>query len=449
MAVSVETLNGLERKLTVSVPTAKLEDEVEKRLKKLVSKVKIDGFRPGKVPFSEVKKRYSDSVRYEVMRDLIQSSLYEALNEQKLIPANTPTIEPEELVAGKDLQYSATFEIFPEFEIVELDGQEVKIISSEVKDSDIDSMIENLREQNKVWTEVQKDAELNDKVVIDFEGFLDGVAFDGGKAKDFELILGSGSMIPGFEDGIKGAKLDQEFEINTTFPADYNHEVLAGKEALFKITLKKVMQGELPDLDDEFAKSFNIKSGGMEALRKDIKENMTRELDRQVSSKNRESIFDALLKENNFDLPLSLIDDEIENLKHQMYHRIYGHEHKENEVIPDFPRELFEEQAKKRVKLGLLFSEFVKKHEIKVDSAQVDAMIDKLASAYEKPESVHSWYKGNKKRLEEIEGLVLEELVADKIVANANIIQLALDYQEVVNPKQDEEAEDTEDTKGA
>lgn len=445
MAVSVETLNGLERKITVSVPAAKLESEIDTRLKSLVNKVKIDGFRPGKVPFSEVKKRYFHNVCHEVMRDEIQASLYQALDEQKLVPANTPSIDPEEFIEGKDLTYSATFEVFPVIELKELNGEEVEIISSEVKDSDVDKMIENLREQNKSWVEVKRAAAIDDKVVIDFEGFLDGVAFEGGKGENFELVLGSGNMIPGFEDGIKGAKIDKEFEINVSFPADYSHADLAGKDAVFKITVKKVLKGELPKLDDSFAEKFNIKEGGIDALKKDIKENMTRELDRRVSSRNRENIFDVVLGLNNFDLPLSLVDREIEHLKHEMYHQVFGHEHSDNEKIPDFPREIFEEQAKKRVKLGLLFTEYVKKHGIKVDSARVDAMIDKLSGAYENPDEVRTWYKSNKNRLEEIEGLVMEEIVADKLVANANMIQTMLDYQDVVNPK----SEKTEETKGA
>ncbi|MDF1756892.1 MAG: trigger factor [Legionellaceae bacterium] len=440
MAVSVETLDGLERKITISVPAAKMEEEIQTRLKGMVGKVKIDGFRPGKVPFSEVKKRYSESVRYEVMKELIQSTLYESLAEQNLIPANTPSIEPDEYVAGNDLTYSAIFEVFPSIEISELDGEEVEIVSSEVKDADIDKMVDGLREQHKVWSEVEKDADTDDKVVIDFEGFVDGVAFEGGKGEDFELVLGSGSMIPGFEDGIKGAKINKETEIKVTFPEEYNHPDLAGKDATFKITVKKVMTGDLPELDDSFAEKFNVSKGGMEALRKDIKDNMTRELDRRVSSKNREAIFDAILEKHSFELPSSLIDKEIEHLKHEMYHKVFGNEHSDDEQIPDFPREMFEEQAQRRVKLGLLFSEYVKIHEITVDTARVDAMIEKLASAYEHPEEVHTWYRSNKQRLEEVEGLVMEEMVADKIVGSASIVQSVLDYQEIVNPKTEEEA---------
>lgn len=446
MAVSVETLEGLGRKITVTVPNAKLEAEVEKRLKDLTGKVKIDGFRPGKVPFSVVKKRYAKSVRFDVMKDQIETTLYEALQEKELVPVDMPSVEPENFEDGQDFQYSATFEVFPEVDIIELDGEEVEIISSEVTEKDVDAMIEKLREQSKEWKEMKRGAKMNDKVQIDFEGFVDGAAFEGGKAEDFELELGSGQMIPGFEEGIKGAKPDQDIEINVTFPEDYNHEALAGKEALFKIKVKKVMQGELPEVDEALAAKYNITEGGVDALKRDIKENMTRELDRVVSSRNREKIFDAILAKHHFDIPSSLVDKEIESLKHEMYHKIFGPEHSDNESIPDFPREMFEDKAIKRVKLGLLFSDYVKKHEITVDTSRVDAMIDKLAGAYDNPEEVHAWYKNDKNRMQEIEGLVMEEMVADKIVGSATIVQSVLDYQDVVNPK--EEQQEQED-KGA
>jgi len=439
MAVSVETLSGLERKITVSVPAEQFESEVGSRLQRLAVKVKVDGFRPGKVPLNVVKQRYSDSVRHEVARDLIQSTLFSALKEHNLVPAGTPSVEPHDILAGQDFTYSAVFEVFPEFDIAELDGDKIKIVSSSVSDKDVKKMIDNLREQNKDWHEVSRAVAADDKVIIDFEGFVDGKAFEGGKAENYEVVLGAGSMIPGFEDGIVGAKTGKEFEINVTFPAEYGHAELAGKEAMFKITVNKVFEGKLPKLDEAFAEKFNIKEGGVDALKNDIKENMTRELDRRVSSMNRETIFDALLAKNTFDLPNTLIDQEIEHLKHEMYHRVFGHEHSDDEKIPDFPRELFEEQAKRRVRLGLLFSEYVKKHEITVDSARVDAMIEKFATAYEHPEEVRTWYRSNKDRLAEVESLVMEELVADKIVENASVSQNVLDYDQVVNPKKNDE----------
>lgn len=435
MQVSVETLEGLERKLTVSVPAEKIEEEVSQRLKDLARKVKIDGFRPGKVPSHIVKDRYSDQVRLEVARDMVQSTLYEALQKHELVPAGYPNVEPQAIEKGKDFCYTAVFEVFPVFEVNELNQANVELTRSEVSEKEVKDMIEKLREQNKEWHEVEQAVKKDDKVVIDFEGFLGDQPFEGGSAKGYELVIGSGAMIPGFEDGIIGAKKDMPFDIKVHFPEDYGHKDLAGKEATFKITVTKVFSGQLPELDEAFAAKFNIKEGGIEALTKDIKDNMVRELERRVNSLNREALFDKLMEVNAIDLPLALIDKEIEHLKHDMYHRIFGHQHHDNEKIPDFPRELFEEQAKRRVHLGLIFSEYVKKHQIVADKDRVNAMIDKLASAYESPDELRNWYQSSKEHMAEIEALVMEEMVADKIAEDAKIQYVSKDYDSVMNPQ--------------
>jgi len=437
MQVSVETLKGLERKVTISVPAEKVEEEVGLRLRNLARKVKVDGFRPGKVPMNVVEKRFSDSVRQEVARDMVQSTLYEALKSNELIPAGSPYIEPEQVERGKDFKYTAVFEVFPEISVNELNQAEVEIVHSAVKDADVKEMLEKLREQNKDWKEVTRAVANGDKVVIDFEGFLGEKPFEGGSANDYELTLGSGSMIPGFEDGLVGSKMNKPFDITVNFPEDYGHKELAGKEARFNVTVKKVMEGQLPELNDAFAEKFNINEGGIEALKLDIKQNMERELERRVSSGNREKIFDKLMELNTFDLPASLIDQEIEHLKHEMYHRVFGHEHSDNEKIPDFPRALFEEQATRRVHLGLLFSEYVKKHEMIVDNSRVDAMIEKFANAYESPDELRAWYKQDKERLAEIEALVMEEMVSEKILADGKAVKKTLGYDAVMNPKKD------------
>jgi len=438
MSVSVETLSGLKRKMTVSVPSEEFKKAFDSKLKKLSHKVKIDGFRPGKVPLNLIKQRYSLSVTQEVAQELIQSSLYDALKSEKLIPVAAPEIEPEQIELDKPFSYHATFEVFPEFEVVELAGDNVELVSAEVQDSDVDSMIEHLREKNKTWQDVSRAVQMNDKAVIDFEGFVGDSPFEGGKAENFDLIIGSGSMIPGFEDGLIGFKIGNPQDIMVTFPIDYGHADLAGKEARFTVTVNRLYEGQLPDINDAFAETFNVKSGGMDALRSDIKENMTRELTRRVSSLNRESIFDGLLKKNPIEIPEALIDQEIKHLKHEMYHQVFGHEHHDDETIPDFPRAMFEEKATRRVQLGLLFSEYVKKHNIQVDSSRVDAMIEVFASAYERPDEVRGWYRGNKDRLAEIEALVMEELVADQIVSTATISQKSVTYSEVMNPKKDD-----------
>ncbi len=439
MAVSVESLSGLKRKMTISVPAEDFTREFDSRIKKLANKAKIDGFRPGKVPMNVVKQRYSFTVTQEVAQELIQTSLYQALQEHELTPVASPDIQPEQIAPGQPFPYHATFEVFPTFEVNELDGDKVTLVSSEVQEHDLDKMIDSLREKNKVWQDVTRASKSGDKLVIDFEGFVDDVAFAGGKAENFEIILGAGSMIPGFEDGLIGLKAGKTKELNVTFPAEYGHADLAGKPARFQVTVKKVMQGALPDVDDEFAKLFNIKEGGVAALRADIKENMTRELTRRVSSLNRETIFDKLLEKNTFDIPEALVDQEIEHLKHEMYHQVFGHEHSDDEKIPDFPRAMFEAKAIRRVHLGLLFSEYVKKHHIEVDASRVDAMIELFASAYERPEEVRAWYRSNKERLAEIEALVMEELVADQIVLTATVVPKSQSYDEIMHPPQQDE----------
>ncbi len=443
MQVSVETLKGLERKVTVSVPSDKVEEEVSLRLRNLARKVKIDGFRPGKVPMHVVVNRYSQSVREEVARDMVQSTLFEALQKNELVPAGYPYVEPEQVEQGKDFKYSAIFEVMPIFDVAELNQATVELARAEVTDKDVENMLDKLREQNKEWHDASRAVKTGDKVVIDFEGFLDDKLFDGGSAKGHELIIGSGSMIPGFEDGIIGNKKEKSFDIKVSFPADYGHKELAGKDAVFKITIHNIMEGKLPELDDAFAEKFNIKEGGIDALKKDIKENMARELERRVSMMNREKMFDKLMEVNTIELPVALIDKEIEHLKHDMYHRLFGHEHHENEQIPDFPRELFEEQAKRRVHLGLLFSEYVKKHQIVADKDKVNAAIERFASAYENPDELRAWYQNSKEHMAEIEALVMEEMVADKIAEDAKVKYKNSDYDSVMNPKQATEATET------
>ncbi|MDP1601923.1 MAG: trigger factor [Legionella sp.] len=440
MQVSVETLKGLERKVTVSVPTEKVEEEVSLRLRNLARKVKVSGFRPGKVPMNIVQSRFSDSVREEVAREMVQSTLFEALQKHELVPAGSPSVEPQALESGKDFTYTATFEIFPDIKITEINDVKIELVKAEVKESDINDMLNKLREQNKEWHDVSRAAAKGDKVTLDFKGYVGEEAFEGGTAEGYEITIGSGSMIPGFEEGIIGGRKDKPFDINVKFPDDYNHKDLAGKDAVFNITIHNVMEGKLPELNDEFALKFNIKEGGVEALKKDITENMTRELERRVSSMNRERIFDKLMAVNQFDIPSALVDQEIEHLKHDMYHRLFGNEHSDNEKIPDFPRELFEEQATRRVHLGLLFSEYVKLHELVADKARVDAMIDKFASAYESPDELRSWYQGSKERLAEIEALVMEEMVAEKISENAKVTKKETSYEDIMNPKKDKKA---------
>ncbi len=439
MAVSVETLSGLERKMTVSVPAQKIEEEVGLRLKNLVGRVKIHGFRPGKAPLHLVKQRYSESVREEVARDLVQSTLYEGLREHNLVPAGTPNIVPGALASEQDFSYTAFFEVFPEITIQELEKQDIEVWHAAVTDADVDVLLEKLREQNKTWASVSRPVAMHDRVIIDFAGFMDDEPMANAKEYDYEMVIGAGNMIDGFESGLIGAKVGEPIQINVTFPEQYHEASLAGKPARFDITVKDIKAGELPPLDDAFAALFNINEGGIDALKKDIKQNMERELDRRLSNVNRERIFDALLVKNTFDVPTALVDQEIENLKHEMYHRIFGHEHSENEKIPDFPRALFEEQAVRRVRLGLLFADYVKKHQLEASQERVNQMIDKLATAYDNPEELRQWYREKRERMAEVESLVMEEIAAEKIIEQCQKVMVEKTYDAVMNPSKKED----------
>ncbi len=444
MTVSVETLNGLERKMTISVPAEKIEEEVGLRLKNLVGKVKIHGFRPGKAPLHLIKQRYSERVREEVARDLVQSTLYDGLREHNLVPAGTPNVVPGALASDQDFSYSAFFEVFPDIAIQELEKQDIEVWHAAVTAEDVDALLEKLREQNKVWQSVTRPVAMHDRIVIDFEGFMDDKPMTGAKENGYEMVIGAGNMIEGFESGLVGATIDVPVELNLTFPEQYHEATLAGKAARFAVVVKEIKAGELPPLDEAFATLFNIAEGGIDALKKDIQQNMARELDRRLSNVNRERIFDALLVKNLFDVPTALVEQEIAHLKHEMYHRIFGNEHSEHEKIPDFPRALFEEQAVRRVRLGLLFADYVKKHQLEASQDRVDQMIEKLSTAYDKPEELRQWYREKRERIAEIESLVMEELAAEKMIEQCKKVMVEKTYDMVMNPPKTTEVAEKE-----
>ena len=289
----------------------------------------------------------------------------------------------------------------------ELKKDKIETVESEITSKDVDEALEKLREQHKEWIKVTRPVADGDKINLDYAGYLDKELFEGGSAQGQELIIGSGSMIPGFEKGIIGGEIGKPFEIKVTFPKDYHDEKLANKKTVFKITINDILEGKLPPLDASFAEKFNIKEGGVKAFQAEIKESMIRELDRRINGMNREKIFDKLIELNPIDLPKALIETEIENLKHELYHNLFGHHHSDEEKIPDFPRELFESRATRRVHLGLLFSKYVEKHEITADPKRVEDLIEKLASAYEDPDELRQWYQKDGENRSELEAVVL------------------------------------------
>lgn len=429
MQVSVESTSALERRMTIGVPAERIETEVTKRLQQTARRAKVPGFRPGKVPMSVIRQRYEDTARQEALGDLIQSSFYEAIVEQKLNPAGAPAVEPKSFEKGKDLEYVATFEVFPEFEVAGLDSIAIERLQAEVGDSDVDNMLEILRKQNTRFATADRAAENGDQLNIDFVGKIDGEVFAGGSAKGTQLVLGSGRMIPGFEEALVGVKAGEERVINPTFPEDYQNLDLAGKTAEFTITVNSVEAPQLPELNDEFFAQFGVKEGGLEGFRAEVRKNMERELRQAIKSKVKNQVMEGLLAANPVEVPKALIGNEVDRLRTQAVQQFGGN------IKPDqLPADLFTEQAKRRVVLGLIVAEVVKQFELKPDDARVREVIEEMASAYQEPEQVVAWYYKNDQQLNEVRSVVLEEQVVDTVLQKAKVTDKAVSYEEAVKP---------------
>jgi len=371
--------------MTIAVPAERVENEVNKRLQQTAKRAKVAGFRPGKVPMSVIRQRFEADARQEAFGDLVQASFYEAIVEQKLNPAGAPAVEPKSFEKGKDLEFVAIFEVFPEFAVSGLESINVERLSAEVADADLDNMLEVLRKQNVRFEAVERAAEKDDQVNIDFVGKIDGEAFAGGSAQGTQLVLGSGRMIPGFEDGLVGAKAGEERVVNVTFPEDYQNLDLAGKAAEFTITVNSVSAPVLPELNEEFFAQFGIKESTLEGFRTEVRKNMERELRQAIKTKVKNQVMDGLLAANPIEVPKALLENEVNRLRVQAVQQFGGN------IKPEqLPAELFEEQAKRRVVLGLIVAEVVKQYDLKPDEGKVREMIEEMASAYQEPEQVIS-----------------------------------------------------------
>ncbi len=443
MQVSVETTSGLERRMTVGIPADRIESEVNKRLQQTASRAKVDGFRPGKVPMSVIRKRFGGSARQEVMGEVIQSSFYEAIMQEKLNPAGAPSVEPKQLEEGKDFEYVATFEVYPEITLGDFSEIKVERIESEVRDEDLESMLEILRKQNTQFETVERAAENGDQLKVDFVGRVDGEPFQGGAANNTEIVLGSGRMIPGFEDGLLGAKAGDSVTLNVTFPEEYQNLELAGKAAEFDVQVHAVAAPALPELNDEFFAKFGVEEGGIDAFRAEVRKNMERELRQAIKTKVKTQVMDGLLATNSIDVPKALVSSEIDRLRQQAVQQFGG----ANIDPSQLPAELFEEQAKRRVSLGLIVADVVKQNDIKPDNDRVRAMVEELASAYQEPEQVVNWYYQNEQQLAEIQSVVLEEQVVDTVLQKAQVTSKQVPYEDAVKPAQsakDLEADEAE-----
>lgn len=429
MQVSVESTSALERRMTVGVPAARVETEVNKRLQQTARQVKIPGFRPGKVPMSIIRQRYKAAALQEAMGDIIQATFYEAVLDQKLNLAGAPSVEPKSMEEGKDFEYIAVFEVFPEIQVAGFEAVEVERLQAEVTDADVDNMLEILRKQNTRFEPIERAAENGDQLNIDFVGKIDGEAFAGGSAKGTLLVLGSGRMIPGFEEALLGVAAGEDRVINPTFPEDYQNLDLAGKTAEFTVTVNSVSAPQLPELNDDFFAMFGVTEGGLEDFRAEVRRNMERELRQALKTKVKNQVMDGLLANNAIEVPKTLIGDEVDRLRVQAVQQFGGN------IKPDqLPAELFEEQAKRRVALGLLVAEIVKQAELKADEARVRALIEEMASAYQEPAQVVTWYYKNEQQLNEVRSVVLEEQVVDTVLQKAKVTDKSVSYDEAIKP---------------
>ena len=435
MQVVLESPSALERQFTITIPTGDVETEFEAKLAETAKRVRIDGFRPGKVPASVVRQRYGQAIRQEIVSDLMEKSLGQALNEHDVKPIGQPKIDDVKFEEGSDFSFKATFEVFPELDPALINGDEIEQTSCKVSAADIKEMIAILREQRKSWKESARAASKEgDRATINFEGFIDGEAFDGGKGEDHALVLGSGSMIPGFEDGIIGMKKGDAKEMEVTFPEDYHAENLKGKAATFKIEVTKLERGELPAVDEEFIKAFGVESGDEKDFKAELKEQMERELSLTLKNMNKTKVFDVLLEKNaDTPVPDAAIKSEIHALKHQAVERFGGGQQFDPHQLPD---ELFTEQAERRVRLGILLGATVKKLELQADTDRVRALIDEMAAAYDDPEQVVNFYYSNDENLKQVEALAVEEQVAEKLLESAKVKTIDMSYADVMKSRQ-------------
>ena len=433
MQVSVDSTQGLERRLTITVPAETIDSAVKSRLQQLAKTQRINGFRPGKVPVSVIKKRFGQAVRQEVAGEAMQRNFYEAVVQEKLNPAGMPSFELQKDEDGQDLEFIASFEIYPEIEVKDIENIEIDRAVVDITDKDMENMMDTLRKQHANWNEVKRKATKDDRVTISFVGTIDGEEFDGGKAEDFPLELGKDRMIPGFEKPLVGAKAGEEVVSDVTFPEDYHAENLKGKSAQFAITVSKVEGLELPEVDEEFAKLFGIEDGNVEALQTEVRANMQRELDQTLKAKLKEDVISGLLAKNQVDTPKALIEQEIEALRAQAKQRFEQQAGGNKANMPELPADLFEENAKRRVSIGLILGEIIKKNEIKVDDKKVEALIKTTASAYEDPQEVIEYYKTNKELLQQIQNVAMEEQAIELVVSKAKVKDVKKDFDEIMN----------------
>ncbi len=434
MAVTVETLDKLERRITLSLPAEVLKNEVDARLKKLARTVKADGFRPGKVPMNVVAQRYGYSVQYEVMNDKLGEAFSQAAAEAKLRVAGQPRISEKEGDAPEgQVQFDATFEVYPEVTVGDLSAVEIERVNAEVNDAAIDRTVEILRKQRRTFNQrpAAEGAADGDRVTIDFEGKIDGVPFEGGKAEGFQFLVGEGQMLEAFEKAVRGMKAGESKTFPLQFPEDYHGKDVAGKEADFLVTVNKIEAQNLPEVNEEFIKSLGLADGSVEALRADIQKNLAREVKFRVAARNKAAALDAVLKVAEFDVPKALVEAEGERLVENARNDLKQRGIKDADKAP-IPAEMFAPQAERRVRLGLIVGELVKANNLQAKPEQLQEHIQELAQSYEQPAQVVAWYMSDRQRMAEVEAVVIEANVADFVLSKAKVTDKSVGFEELM-----------------
>lgn len=429
MQVSVEATSKIERRVTVIVPIEKVDEAYDKRIVGLVKTANVKGFRPGKVPVEYIKQRYGDSARQEALSEVIQSSLYAAINQEKLNPVGVPTVTPKSVAPGQPLEFVATFEVLPELTNVNFQISTVEKQISTITEKDIERVINHLRQQHTTWRKVDRPAQEKDQVVLDFRGSMNGKPFSGGEAHDYPIVIGSKMMIPGFEEGLIGTVVGEEKTLPVVFPENYFAKEFSGKAAEFHTKILKISEPIVPELDASFVKKLGVKTGNIEDLHAEIRRNLERELARLIKTKLKTQVFNALIEQNPVEIPKALIDREAKRIHDQMHpHHANDHDHGHSEE----EMKGFSDAAKKNVVLGLLVGELIKKYNLTPDKERVEAFIKNHASAYEKPNEVVNWYSSNKRKMAEVEMQVLEEQLVEKLLEGIQVTETTLTYEEFV-----------------
>ena len=433
MQVSVEATEGLERKLTVAIPADQIDTEVSSRLASSAKKIRLDGFRPGKVPRKVVKQRFGDSIRAEVLSELANKSFQQAVMQEELRPVGQPSIVPTKNIEGEDFEFVATFEIYPVVELADCSAITVEKLTSEITDADIQGMIDKLLAQQATWEAVERVAANGDQLNIDFKGTKDGEAFEGGSAEGTELELGSKRMIDGFEAGLEGAKAGEEVVLNLTFPDDYHAEDLKGAAVVFTVTVNTVSEKTLPEMNAEFFAKFEVE-GDLDDFKSNVKDNMTRQLADAVERHTKQQVMDGLFDNNKVDLPAAMIAEEVVALRQQSLSQFgAAAENFDMSLLPDT---LFEEQARKRVALGVILSQAVEHFEVKPDYEKLMAFVEELASSYDDPEEVKKHYMGDETRMQQLQLMLVEKTVVEKVLEVAQVTEKVSSYDDVVQTSQ-------------